>query len=268
VDIAAGTTVTIAPGAVITVVGTATITVHGTLTSSAKAMHAKITGTGWGGIVVASGGTMTLVGTDLDGAGIDVQGGDKAASYDYGTMTNGSFKVETNGTFNTDHAAVVGGGASLISGALTATYLDYAGASMSLGDATATMSVADSKLTGTGGDFFTSGVGSSMKIEYSVITGSHCPFHFDGLTSYTFDHVATRNNGYGLMLYNPDPGPNTITNSSFEDPSFNQTSKGTTINIDGSYIKTKTTVGVVKITNAKNAPVTAAAPRATPGPNG
>jgi hypothetical protein len=261
--------VSIAPGATINVSNGATITVHGTLTASDKASHAKLTGT-WGGIVVAQGGTLSLTGVDLNGAGIHVNAGDKAAAYDYGTMTGGTFTVDKDGTFTTDHAAVVQGGASTVGGTFTATFMDYSGQSITLNDAAATVSVADSKITGagTGTDFFTSEAGLLFHAEYSVVTNTHCPYHFDNLAKYTIDHVASRSNGYGPMLYNPDPGPNTISYSSFEDANFSQTDRTTTINIDHTYIKSKATVGIVNITTAASAPVTAAAPRGLPGPNG
>ena len=267
-DIVAGATVTIDPGATITVSPGVTITVHGTLQSSAKAKHAKLTGMGWAGIVVASGGTLSLVGVDLSGAGIQANGGDTAASYDYGTITGGAFTVDAGGKLTTDHAAVVQGGSTSVAGSFTATFLDYSGTNLSLTNAAATVSLADSKFTGggTGSDFLTSQAGALLHMEYSTITNSHCPFHFDGLTKYTFDHVATRGNGFGLMLYNDDVGPNTITYGSFEDPSFDQTGRTTMLAIDHTYIKAKMTVGVVTIATAASGPVTAAAPRGTPGP--
>jgi hypothetical protein len=265
-DIVAGATVTIAPGAKITVSDSVTITVHGTLTADAKTSHASIIGTTWGGIVVAGGGTLTLSGVDLGGAGIQANAGDTKAEYDYGTMTSGKFTVDKGATLTTDHAAVVMGGFSAVSGAFTATFLDYAGSSINLSDATATVSVADSKITGQGGDFFVSEAGTLLHVEYSVVTGSHCPFHFDSLDKYTFDHVATRGNQYGEMLYNSETTPNTISFSSFEDPYFDQSDRANEIDIDNSYIKSKNTVGVVKITKPASGPVTSAAPRGTPGP--
>jgi hypothetical protein len=242
------------------------------LTASDKSSHAKLTGSGWGGIVVASGGALALTGVDIGGAStaIHVNGGDKSAAYDYGTITGSNFVVDTNGTLTMDHAAFVQGGASTVAGSYTATFLDYSGTSITLNDAGATVSVADTKVTGagTGTDFFTSEIGALFHAEYSVVTSTHCPYHFDNLTKYTLDHVATRGNGFGLMLYNPDVGPNTISYSSFEDANFAQTDRGSTINIDHTYIKAQSTVGVVNITSAASGPVTAAAPRGTPGPNG
>lgn len=266
IDIAAGATITIAPGAKITVASGVTITVHGTLTADAKTNHASLSGSGWSGIVVASGGTLTLSGVDLSGAGIETNAGDAKASYDYGTINGGAFTVDKDSALTTDHAAFVNGGSSTVKGTFTATFLDYAGADIMLTDVTANVSVADSKFTASGGDFFISSAGAMLHAEYSVITGSHCPFHVDSLEKYTFDHVATRNNQYGLMLYNTDQTKNTISYSSFEDPNFDQTGTANEVDIDHTYIKSKNTVGIVKITTAANSPVTAAAPRGTPGP--
>ena len=268
VDIVAGAVITIAPGAKITANAGVVITVHGTLTAAAKDQHAKISGPDWGGIVVATGGALTLSGVDLDGAGIQANTGNASASYDYGTITTGAFVVDQGATLQSHHAAFVQGGSTTVKGNFVATYLDYAGSDITLLDPAATVSVADSKLTSSGGDFFVSSTGKLLHVEYSVITGSHCPFHFNALGKYTLDHVATRGNGYGQMFYNSDTTPNTISYSSFEDPSFDQTDRASELDIDHSYIKNKNTVGIVKITTPASSPVTAAAPRGTPGPKG
>ena len=268
VDIVAGAVITIAPGAKITANAGVTITVHGSIEAAAKDNHAKISGNGWGGIVVATGGALKLSGVDLDGAGIRANTGNKSATYDYGTITTGAFVVDKGATLATHHAAFVKGGSTTVSGAFTATFLDYSGSDITLVDPSATVSVADSKLTASGGDFFVSSAGALLRVEYSVITGSHCPFHFSALGKYTLDHVATRGNGYGQMFYNADTTPNTISFSSFEDPSFDQTDRANQIEIDNTYIKAKSTVGIVKIRSPATAPVTAAAPRGAPGPKG
>lgn len=268
VDIVAGAVITIAPGAKITASAGVVIAVHGTITGAAKANHAKISGPDWGGIVVATGGALTLSGVDLDGAGIQVNTGNASATYDYGTITTGAFVVDAGAKLESNHAAFVQGGSTTVKGTFTATYLDYAGSDITLLDPAATVSVADSKLTSSGGDFFVSSTGKLLHVEYSVVTGSHCPFHFNALGKYTLDHVATRGNGYGQMFYNADTTPNTISYSSFEDPSFEQTDRASELDIDHSYIKSKSTVGIVKITAPASSPVTAAAPRGTPGPKG
>jgi hypothetical protein len=266
-DIMAGATVTIAPGANVTVADGVTITVHGTLSASSKASHSHLKGSSWSGIVVASGGTLDFTGVDIDGAGIQANGSNKAAKYDYGTMTGGQFTVDAMGTITTDHAAIVNGGGSQVTGNFTATYMDYAGAAMDI-EGAANASIADSKITGTGGDFFTANGGTLFHIEYSVVTGTHCPFHFNTITQYTMDHVATRMNGFGPMLYNMDPGPNKVSYCSFEDPNWDQTGAQDEVDVDNTYIKNKSTAGIVKITTPASGPVTAAAPRGTPGPNG
>src|SRR5262249_31574645 len=87
VSIASGVTVTIAPGAKITIAAGASIVVKGTLSTSSSGSHAVL-GDGnakWGGIVVASGGTLALDGVDLKKAGVRVQGGNADAK-----LTNAS----------------------------------------------------------------------------------------------------------------------------------------------------------------------------------
>lgn len=286
VDIVKGATVTVAPGAKITVSAGVTITVHGALTAAAKASHAKLTGTGWTGIVVATGGSMTLAGVDLENStsGIHVNGNNVAAEYDYGTMTGGMFTVDVGGTFKTDHAAVVKGGSSAVNGAFTATFLNYAGTDLGMADPSATVFVADSKITGPGGDFFVPSAGKLLHVEYSTVDSTHCPFHFSGIAKFEIDHVTTggtggtSTSGYGLMIYNADTGPHSIKNSNFNDPSWHQTDPGPTIAVDHSYIKyvgdsttnppTPGTKGQVTITNAQSSMAgnPDAHPRGTPGP--
>jgi hypothetical protein len=277
VDIVAGATVTIAPGAKITVSAGVSITVHGTLTAAAKANHAALAGTGWTGIVVATGGTMSLVGVDLTNstAGIQVNGNDVAAEYDYGTMTGGMFTVDVGGTFKTDHAALKGGGSSSVNGSFTATFLDMAATDMGMSDPSATVFVADSKVTGVGGDFFVPGAGKLLHIEYSTIDGTHCPVHFSGISKFELDHVTTggtaavSNSGFGLMIYNSDTGPHSIKSSNFNDPSWDQTMRTPVITVDHSFIKVTTAkLGQVTITNAQSSVAgnPDAHPRGTPGP--
>ena len=276
VDIVAGATVTIAPGAHITVTPGVAITVHGTLTASSKATHAKLTSTAaWGGIIVASGGSMTLTGVDITNAGITANGNDLAAQYDYGTITAGLFTVDVAGKLTTDHAAVVTGGATNVNGAFTATFLDYSGSEISMGDPSATVSVIDSKITGSGGDFFTPGSGKLLHISYSTIDKTHCPIHMSGIAKFELDHVttggtsATSTSGFGLMVYNADVGPHTVSYSNFNDPNWDQTVRTAVINIDHSYFKVApATVGQVTTTAKQTAMVLDAKPRATPGPLG
>jgi hypothetical protein len=276
VDIVAGATVTIAPGAHITVTPGVAITVHGTLTASSKATHAKLTSTAaWGGIIVASGGSMTLTGVDLDNAGVTANGNDLAAQYDYGTITSGLFTVDVGGKLSTDHAAVVTGGATSVNGAFTATFLDYSGSEISMGDPSATVSVIDSKITGSGGDFFTPGSGKLLHISYSTIDKTHCPIHMSGIAKFELDHIttggtgATSTSGFGLMVYNGDVGPHTVSYSNFNDPNWDQTVRTAVINIDHSYFKVApATVGQVTTTAKQTTMITDAHPRGTPGPLG
>jgi hypothetical protein len=277
-DIVAGATVTLDPGAKITVAKDVAITVHGTLTASDKANHASLSlapgsasGSTWAGIIVAQGGTMNLVGVDLNGSvGITAQTGDAAAEYDYGTMTGGAFTVQKGATFKTDHAAVVKGGGSAVAGAFTATFMDYAGASLTMSDALATVNVADSKISGIGGDFFTTESGKLIHVEYTTVAGTHCPFHFDHITQFQLDHVSTGPNAYGLMIYNTEAGPHSISYSSFDDPEWDQNTREPKITVDHSYIKNiapAQPAGQVTISNVANAPIAAATPRGKPGPN-
>lgn len=241
VEIASGVTVTIAPGAKITAATSATITIKGTLqAASAAGAHAKIaaaTATGtWGGLVVASSGTLALDGVDLDNAAsaIHVQAGNADAKYDRGTITAAQtpFEIDAGGKLATTRAAVLGAkGASSINGDFTTSYLDYqkvaSAEGLIAGDPGATMFLADSIFRATasgGGDYIVSNAAKLIHVEYSTITGSHCGFHFNAVAKFEIDHVTdgadaptgkVNLNSWGAMLYGSGAGPHTISNSNF-----------------------------------------------------
>src|SRR5262249_49781071 len=92
IDVAAGMTMTIEPGSVLRAAPGVMVTIHGTLkVASAAGAHARIeeasAGDGWGGLVVAAGGTLDADGLDLSGApkALHVLPGAVAARYDHGT---------------------------------------------------------------------------------------------------------------------------------------------------------------------------------------
>ena len=209
--IMSGVTVTIAPGAQITAAPGAKIVVQGTLKASSQTSHAKITGTSWSGISVASGGTLSLVGVDLENAmtALDVAANDAAAQYDYATITAATtpFNVAAKGKITTAHVHVAGSkGQSSVAGSFTATFLSYdsgGNEGFSLTDPGAMFSVEDSKFFGTGpnsGDMI-NGVAASIHFAYSEITQVHCAFHFSGVAQFDIDHANLHGNSYGFMLY-------------------------------------------------------------------
>jgi hypothetical protein len=211
VTIAPSVTITIAPGAVVTLDATAKIVVQGTLKASSQATHAKLTGASWGGVEVASGGTLSLVGVDVENAttALAVDAGNASAEYDSGTITASStpFSVAANGKLTTAHAHVAGSkGTSSVAGSLTATFLSYdsgGNEGISLGGATAVFSATDSKFFGTGptsGDMI-NGTAASVTLAYSEITQVHCAFHFNDVTQFNVDHANLHGNSYGFMLY-------------------------------------------------------------------
>jgi len=130
VTIAAGSTMTVAPGATIAIATGTTITVVGTLAArSASPTHAKLTGGGWNGIVVAGGGTLLFDGVDLVGAStaLDIQKGAKA-EYDDGNIDASAmpFNVEAGGILTTQRSTVTRTqGGSQVAGTFTAAHLDY-----------------------------------------------------------------------------------------------------------------------------------------------
>lgn len=282
VDIAAGAKVQIAPGAKLSVASGTTVTVHGSLEAAAKDNHAKLSGMGWMGIVVAEGGSLALSGLDIDGAKetIHVNKGATLADYSYGTASDGLFRIDAGGTLTLDHAAVVNGGYTLVAGTLKATFVDWNAAAVALSDASANVFVADSKITGSGGDFFTASGGELLHVEYTTIDKTHCPFHFNAISKFEIDHVTTggmtgaSTDAFGLMIYNSEAGPHSISFSNFNDPKWDQTRPTATINVMNTYIPgALKKAGQVTFSpadasgnNAQMQPNEDAHPRGTPGP--
>jgi hypothetical protein len=272
VNIPSGHVVEIAAGATVTCAAGTQITVAGTLRSSGSGAPAQLTGTSWGGIAVASGGTLALDGVNVLGAdvGLDVQSGGQAR-YDHGTLhASVPFRVGTQASLSTAHATVVAGDASQLSGDFTASYLDYdkgIGEGFFLSNAQVTFFMEDSTLHGAGGqgDFIISDRSKLIHVAYSTISGAHCGFHFNHATRYEIDHVTDSTNVWGAMLYNAEPGPNSITNSNFDDGAYDleQTQAGVTLTLDGNYTtaKDKLTSSAVTVTHPASAPVADAHPR-------
>jgi hypothetical protein len=281
--IAAGVTVTVASGATVSFATGATLTIDGTLTSG-MAAGATLSGTGsgtWGGLVVGSGGTLSVDGVAITNAttAIETQAGDTAATYDDATITGAStpFKVDKGSTLSVTHATVAGSvapGTSAILGAFTASYLAYGSLANEEGivmqDPTATLSVEDSTLTGQcpmgscSGDMLVSSTGASMHVAYTKITAVHCGFHFDSINEYDISYTSAESDAYGAMLWGSTPGagPYTIKSSNFDqDSSSTLDVEGTngTIVVDSCYVSGPMTG--VTATNPQTAAVPNAGPR-------
>ncbi|MEO6574491.1 MAG: hypothetical protein ABIP89_11675 [Polyangiaceae bacterium] len=221
VVIDSGATVTIAPGAVITCSAGVTISVKGTLTASSVAAHAKLTGTGWTGILVVSGGTLTIDGVDIVGATTAIES-EGTATFDHGALTGATtpFLVDIGGKISTTHSSVSSiQGNSTIKGAFVASYLDYdksANEGILAQDPSATISIDDSTLHGSnGGDFVVSQASTSIHVGHTTISGAHCGFHFDSIGKFDITYVTDNTNSWGAMLNGSDNGPNSITYSNF-----------------------------------------------------
>ena len=219
-------TVTIAPGATVTLAAGVSITVGGTLTgTSAAAAHGKLTGTAWGGLVVASGGTLSLTDVDLTNAqaALHIASGAAAATYIGGTISGATqpFLVDAGGKLKTDHANVtLTKGSSSIGGEIDATYLNY-DANGSEGiystGAAAVLSFDDSTFFGPGpnaSDMISLSGAASLHIAYSEIHGAHCAFHFNSVASFDISNMSIHDNSFGFMLYGSgSTGTRTIASS-------------------------------------------------------
>lgn len=275
VTIASGATVTIAPGATVNVAANAAITVQGTLTASSATTHAKLTSTAWTGLVVDSGGTLTLDGVDLVNAATALQTNTGAvkAEYDDGTITasGGPFNIAKGTTLGTKHATVTGTkGASRIAGSLVASFLDYdsnGNEGIVTTDPTATESIEDSKLHGSGpvADMVVSVQGSSIHIAYTDVTNVHCGFHFDAIDSFDVSYTNVQSNSYGFMLYGSSgKGTRSVSYSNVDQNSIAYDTQGSNgpITFDHDYVTGTMNPGTaVSVTNAAKLAVTGTGPR-------
>jgi hypothetical protein len=238
INIPAGTTVTIAAGAQIKIAPDAAITVAGELIGTAGATHAKLAPTSgtWSGLVVAQGGKLTLDSVDIAAAkiGIWTQKSNVDATYANGTMdANQPFQMEAGSKLSVSKSTVKAAAASALAGTFNASYMTYdkgTSEGLYMNDAAGSMTFSDSTLKGAGGgDYIVSSAATLIKVEYTTITGSHCPFHFSapGPAKYEVDHISDDTNGYGWMLYGSGAGPHTISNSNFTDSYVNIEMTGT-----------------------------------------
>ncbi len=216
ITIGAGATVTIAPGATIHAANGAKVIVQGTLKSPGGA-PAKITAPKtWGGLAVAAGGNLALLGVDLENAdtAVRVQAQAASAHYDQGVINNATlpFQVDAGGKLISDHATVkVSGGTSIVEGDFVATHLDYDANGhdgiQTISDQ-ATLSVEDSTLHGTGGDsdMIASYDGAaSIHVAYTTIQHVHCAFHLERVTALDVSFVTAQNDSYGFMMHGSLP---------------------------------------------------------------
>ena len=277
VTIGSGVTVTIAPGATINVASGVGITVDGTLTASSTTKAATLTGTSWTGIVVASGGTLSLTGVDISGAStpLDVQKGATSAEYDSGTINGATtpFKVEVGGALGSKSATVTGTlGSTSIGGSFTASKLTYNSngyEGIITTDPTAQLSIEDSTLQGTGptGDMLISQAGAAkFHIAYTTISNVHCGFHFDTLSEFDISYINDQSNAFGFMLYGSSgAGPFTVSYSNIvQNSAYAYDTQGTNapITFSNDYVTGTTNPGTaVTVTNAANATVPGTGPR-------
>ncbi len=272
VTVAAGATVTIAPGATITVVNGAAITVKGKLTVASSATHAKLTGTTWTGLVIASGGT-------LDADGLDITNADSAIWTETGNadakLSNGSidgatpFKMEAGSKLSIVKTKVKATSGSAMAGTFTASFMEYdkgTAAGLTLNDPDGSMTFSDSTLAGSGGgDYVICSAGKLVKLEYSTISGAHCGLHFSAVDQFVLDHVSDDTNSYGGMLYGSGAGPHSIVSSNVRSTAVDLDMEGTNgpLTIDKTFTGGKNTLAAnAKVTNGATQPVPDAKPRA------
>jgi len=272
VTVSEGATVQIAPGATINVASGVAITIKGTLEVASPAAHAKLTGTGWTGLVVANGGTLSADGLDIENAAsaIWTQTGNKGASFTNGLIDGATpFKMESGSKLAISKTNVKATSGSAIAGTFTASYMEYdkgTSGGLTLNDPAGTMTISDSILKGAGGgDYVISSAGKLVKLEYTTISGAHCGLHFTAVEQFQLDHVSDDTNSYGAMLYGSGAGPHSIVSSNIRSTDKDLDMQGTNgpLTVDKSYTGGKNTLAAnAKITDAATQPIPDAKPRA------
>src|SRR5205814_190707 len=144
---------------------------------TAGATHAKLAPTSgtWSGIVVASGGSLTLDSVDISASKIAVwtQKGNTAASFANGNIdANQPFQMEAGSKLSISKSSVKAAAASALAGAFTASYMTYdkgTAEGLYMNDAAGSMTFSDCTLKGNGGgDYLVTSAATLVKVEYST----------------------------------------------------------------------------------------------------
>ncbi len=277
--IPAGATVTIAKGATVTIGAGVTITVAGTLTAATNAAHAKLTGTGWAGIVVSQGGTLSLDSVDISGAS-DPMAVTGTATYANGTITAPTtpIDVEIGGALTLTGVTITGSlGYSHVAGNLTATQLDYdsnGNEGVTIANAASVVKITSSKFHGTsdvGGDMISVNACASLTMTYSSIVGCHCAYHFNEITSFDLENMDLHGDSYGFMMYGSDPttGTRVFKNSNVETMAaagIDELGTNGAITVSGVYFDSSSKLALTDQEITVTAPAKSALPATMVGP--
>jgi hypothetical protein len=270
-------TVTIANAAQITVASGVSITVAGTLIATTGSTHAKISGTGWTGILVAAGGTLTADSLDLSGASMDVTG---TATYSNGTISAASapIHVEAGGSLTMNTVTVTGTLApSSIDGNFTASHLDYdrnGGEGLTIANAASVVKIDNSTFHGADvdtGDFIVTNACASLTMTYTTITGCHCAYHFNGITSFDLENMNLTGDSYGFMMYGSSAtsGTRVFKNSnvvSMAAAGISESGTNGAITVSGVYFDTSSKLQLSDQEITVSSPASAALPSTEVGP--
>lgn len=209
VTVPAGTTVTLAPGAHLAAAQGAKVVVAGTLLAP---RGATLSGSGWDGITVASGGSVQLTDVALSGAtnGLTTEAGARPSTLSGGSFHDVGYPLSiAAGTSLTVRDLDVKGvdGVSDVKGVLVADGLRYdKGSSTGIlvsGPGSA-LRLTRSLLVGDGhyaGDMLNTDDAGELTVASTEIRDVHCAFHLVGVGKLTLDKVKVHKNAYGFMAY-------------------------------------------------------------------
>jgi hypothetical protein len=236
-----------------------------------------MTGTTWTGIVVGTGGTLTADSLDLTGASMDVTG---TATYSNGTITAASspIKVESGGSLTMTTVTVTGTlSESSIAGNFTASHLDYDRNGLEgvqITGASSIVKIDNSTFHGnddTTGDMIISNTCASLTMTYTTISGCHCAYHFNDITSFDLENMNLTGDSYGFMMYGSSPtsGTRVFKNSNVETMAAAGISESGTngaITVSGVYFDSSSKLQLTDQEVTVSSPASAALPSTEVGP--
>lgn len=178
-------------------------------------------------MVVGKGGTATLNGVMVKGAGLASETGARAVSLTSSTISSAATPLDVaagSTVVLTDVKVTAVKGVSVVKGALEATRLSYdkgGESGMVISGAASSLSLKGSHLFGNGlfeSDMVITSDAGNVTVVDTEINKVHCAFHVVGVTRLTVSGSSLHDDAYGFMAYGSDAGQvHRITNTDVYD---------------------------------------------------
>ncbi len=186
--------------------------------------------------------------------------------------------VEIGGSLSMTGSSIAGSlGWSRINGNLTLSHFDYASngnEGVTIANAASVVKIDNSNFHGTGddtADMIVSDACASLTMTYTVITGCHCAYHFNDITSFDLENMNLNGDSYGFMMYGSEPttGTRVFKNSNVETMAVAGIAEAGTngaITVSGVYFDTSSKLDLTDQEITVSDPSSAALPSTEVGP--